>query len=326
MSIPLWVWALSLLALLFLFAFDFISHVRKAHVPSLRESLLWSCFYIVLALLFGIGLFLTMGHKEGVSFIAGFVTEKSLSMDNLFVFAILMARFNVPEEAQQKALLIGILLALIIRGALIMVGGDLISRFSWIFYLFGLFLLYSAVKLIIEECSGEKEEEYQPNALIRYVQRRLSISPDFDGNRFVTRVEGKRWFTPLVIVVVALGLTDVMFALDSIPAIYGLTQIPYIVLMANAFALLGLVQLYFLLGGLLQKLVYLGVGLAAILAFIGVKLIMESLHHNQLPFIHHGLPLSWVPEISNGTSLGVIVGILLLTTVASLAQNRFTRH
>ncbi|ANF58924.1 TerC/Alx family metal homeostasis membrane protein [Halotalea alkalilenta] len=323
MHVPLWVWIATIAAIAAIFVFDFLTHVRKPHAPSFKESALWSTFYVTLALLFGAGLWYVWGHQHGVEYLAGFITEKSLSVDNLFVFAIIMAKFGVPREFQQKALLIGIVMALIMRGIFIAVGAAAINQFSWVFYIFGLFLLYTAFKLAVESFShSEGGGEYEPNALVKYAQRHLPMRNDFDSNKLISKLNGKRVFTPMMLVIIALGVTDLLFALDSIPAIYGLTQEPYIVFTTNAFALLGLLQLYFLLGGLLDRLVYLGFGLALILAFIGVKLMFHALHLNTLPFINGGEHVGWAPDIPTWLSLTVIISILVITTIASLLKSR----
>ncbi|WP_438766486.1 TerC family protein [Kushneria sp. TE3] len=324
MNVPAWVWGATVASFAAIFVFDFFSHVRKPHAPTLRESALWSIFYISLAAVFGVGLWMVWGHDHGVEYFAGFITEKSLSVDNLFVFAIIMAKFAVPRIYQQKALLIGIIMALVMRGIFIAVGAAAINRFSWVFYLFGAFLLYTAFKLAIESAQHKKKDadDFEPNALVKFAQRHLPVTDQFHEQRLLARENGKRVLTPLFLVVLTLGVTDLLFALDSIPAIYGLTQEPYIVFTANAFALLGLLQLYFLLGGLLDRLVYLGFGLSLILGFIGVKLVMHAMVENTLPFINDGQPLEWVPHISTVLSLSVIIGILVVTTVASLIKSR----
>nr|WP_255616720.1 TerC/Alx family metal homeostasis membrane protein [Aurantimonas sp. VKM B-3413] len=321
---PLWVWFATIGGIAGLFVFDFLTHVHKPHEPSLKEAGFWSAVYVGISILFGAVLWLLWDHAHGIEFFAGYITEKSLSVDNLFVFVILMKTFQVPRADQQKALLIGIVLALIMRGIFIALGAAAIERFSWVFYLFGLFLLYTAGHLAVESFSKGKsvDEEYEPNFLVTWLQRRLRTTSEFHGNALTVKKDGTRYFTPMVVVIGALGITDLLFALDSIPAIYGLTDVPYIVFTANAFALLGLLQLYFLLGGLLDRLVYLGFGLALVLGFIGIKLILHALESNTLPFLNDGQPFSGLPHISTPLSLGVIVGILAITTVASLIRSR----
>lgn len=323
MHVPLWIWLATIAGIAVLFLFDFIAHVRKPHEPTFKEAAWWSTFFIALALLFGAGLWRVWGPQHGAEYFAGFITEKSLSIDNLFVFVTIMAKFAVPRPYQQKALLIGILIALILRGLFIAAGAAAIAQFSWVFYIFGVFLLYTAVHLTLEFFSKKDagDEEYRPGPGVRLLQKVLPSTPEYHGQDLFARVNGKWLVTPLFIAVAALGFTDVLFALDSIPAIYGLTKEPYIVFTTNAFALLGLLQLYFLIGGLLQRLVYLGLGLSAILAFIGFKLVVEALHTNNLPFINGGEPLHLVPEIPIWLSMTIIIGTLVVTTLASLIKS-----
>jgi len=270
--------------------------------------------------LFGVGVWYFSGAEFAAQYFAGWVTEYSLSIDNLFVFLIIMAKFGVPEKLQQSALMVGIVIALILRGVFIALGAAAIHRFSWIFYIFGAFLVYSAVKLARE---GESDDdEFEENRILKWVETRFPATNQWHGTKLFIMANGKRIITPMLIVILALGTTDLLFALDSIPAIFGLTQEPFLVLTANIFALMGLRQLYFLLGGLLKRLVYLGIGLAILLAFIGVKLILQAIHVNQLPFINGGQPVTGAPDISIGQSLTVIIGILVVTTITSLLKSR----
>jgi len=289
--------------------------VRRPHIPSMREAGLWVAFYVTLALGFA-AVLLAVGepHKAG-AFVAGWATEYSLSVDNLFIFVVIMSRFAVRRENQQKVLLIGIYLSLVLRGACILLGAAAIERFEWVFYLFGAFLVYTAIQLLREH---GPTEEYKENALVRRARRVLPLSERYDGARLVTRVDGRRLLTPLVIVLLAIGSTDVLFALDSIPAIFGLTKDPFVVFTATIFALMGLRQLYFLLGGLLDRLVYLPKGLSGILAFIGVKLILEALASNELHWVNGGDPVDWAPVVPIWMSLAVIGGVLVVTTLLSL--------
>ncbi|MGZ4509696.1 MAG: TerC family protein [Blastococcus sp.] len=319
MNIPTWLWAPTLALYAVLFVVDLVVVGRRPHVPSRAECLRWLGFYIGLAVVFGLGLWALAGRQHAVEFYAGWLTEYSLSVDNLFVFVIIMARFRVPRHLQQHALMVGILIALVLRGLFILAGATLIERFTWLFYFFGAFLVYTAISLV--RSRGE-EEDFEENGLIRRARRVLPLSADFDGSRLRTTVNGSRVWTPLVIVFLALGTTDLIFALDSIPAIFGLTREPFIVFTANVFALMGLRQLYFLLGGLLERLVYLSLGLAVILAFIGVKLVLEALHENSLPFVNGGEPIAGVPAIPIWLSLTVILGVLVVATVASLVKTR----
>jgi tellurite resistance protein TerC len=278
-------------------------------------------FYISLAVLFGLALWVGFGATWAGQFYAGWLTEYSLSVDNLFVFVIIMSRFAVPREYQQKVLLIGIVLALIMRGAFIALGAAVVEQFTAIFYVFGVFLLWTAWRLVRH---GEDDpSDFQENRLIQWSRRVLPISKGYDGPHLTTIDErGKRIFTPLIVVTIALGTTDLLFAVDSIPAIFGLTKEPYLVFTANVFALMGLRQLYFLLGDLLDRLTYLSVGLAIVLGFIGFKLMLEALHTNNLPFINGGEPVSWAPQIPIWLSLVVIIGTLAVTTVWSLLASR----
>ncbi|MFL6156024.1 MAG: TerC family protein [Marmoricola sp.] len=303
-----------------LLVFDVVVIGRRAQEPSRREVVLALVGYVGLAIAFGTGVWFVAGHEYGTQFFAGWLTEYSLSVDNLFIFLIIMAKFGVPRAYQQSALLIGIVLALVMRGIFIAVGAAAINNFSWVFYLFGLFLVYTAVKLAKE--GANDDDEYEENRLIRWVENRLPATSQWHGTKAFVKENGRRLITPMFIVIVALGTTDLLFALDSIPAIYGLTDEPYLVLTANIFALMGLRQLYFLIGGLLQRLVYLSYGLAFLLAFIGVKLVLHALHENELAFVNGGHHVGWAPDIPIWLSLAVIVGTLVVTTAASLLSSR----
>jgi tellurite resistance protein TerC len=320
MNVPAWMWGATLGGLALLLIFDFFVAVRTPHEPSMREAGLWTGFYVGLAVLFGLGVLVTSGTRYGGEFFAGWITEYSLSIDNLFVFVIIMARFSVPRDYQQKVLLIGIILALVMRGGFIAAGAAAISRFSWIFYIFGAFLIYTAWKLATQHDDGE--DEYSENVVIRQMKKVVPTTSEFDGAKLFTRIDGKRFVTPMLVVMVAIGTTDLLFALDSIPAIFGLTQEPFLVFTANAFALMGLRQLYFLIGGLLSRLIYLSYGLSIVLGFIGIKLILEALHENNLPFLNGGEHFSWAPQVPIWLSLTVIIGTLAVTTVLSLVKVR----
>lgn len=321
MDVSLLTWGITCAVILGLFVFDFFSHVRVPHEPTLRESGFWSAVYISIALAFGGFVWWQWGSTFAGEYYAGFLTEKALSVDNLFVFVIIMAKFQVPRIYQQKVLLLGIVMALVLRGIFIAVGAAAIARYSWVFYLFGLFLIFTAIKLLKESDDPVAEERERETRIERFAKRFLRTTDSYDGDKMFTRVSGKLMATPLLVVLVVIGFTDVLFALDSIPAIYGLTQQPYLVFTANAFALMGLRQLYFLIGGLLNKLIYLSYGLSLILAFIGVKLVLHALHENTLPFINGGEHVP-VPEVSTALSLSVIGGTLVITTVASLLVSR----
>lgn len=317
MQVTTLVWGVTILVILGLFIFDFFAHVRTPHEPTFRESAFWSAVYIGLALAFGGLVAVKWGGSYAGEYYAGFITEKALSVDNLFVFLIIMSTFAVPRAYQQKVLLIGIVVALVMRGAFIAVGAAAISAFSWVFYLFGVFLIYTAAKLLKESGHEVEQERKRDSRIVALTKRLVPTTEQFHGDSLIARVDGKRVVTPMLLALLAIGFTDLLFALDSIPAIYGLTEQPYLVFTANAFALMGLRQLYFLIGGLLDRLVYLSYGLAAILAFIGVKLVLHALHENSLPFVNGGEHVA-VPEISTVVSLSVIIGILVVATGASL--------
>jgi tellurite resistance protein TerC len=271
-----------------------------------------------MAALFGLGIWYFSGGQYATEFFAGYITEYSLSVDNLFIFLIIMTTFKVPAIHQHKVLLIGILIALVMRGIFIAAGAALISQFSWVFFIFGAFLIYTAIKLVIDYRNHDDDDEAPDNPLMRMVKERFAATDDFRGTKLTLVENGKRLITPMLFVIIALGSTDLLFALDSIPAIYGLTQEPYLVFTANVFALMGLRQLYFLIGGLLKKLVYLSLGLSVILAFIGIKLVFHALHEYHLA--------DWAPfggEIPIWLSLTVIIVTLTITTVASLVKSRW---
>jgi tellurite resistance protein TerC len=321
MDVPFLVWALTIAAIVGMLIFDFLGHVRTPHAPTLRESAIWSAVYVGIAIVFGLLVLWFSGAEYAGEYFAGYVTEKSLSIDNLFVFVLIMSTFAVPRELQQKVLLFGITFALALRTVFILVGAAAIENFSWVFYLFGAILIYTAW---VQARSGGHggDEDFQENAVLRVVRRILPTTEDYHSDRMTVRVDGKRFITPLAVALIAIGSADVIFAVDSIPAIFGLTQETYLVFAANAFSLLGLRQLFFLIDGLLDRLVYLAYGLAVILGFIGAKLVIHALHTNELPFINGGEHVTAIPEISTAVSLGVIVGTLVVTTVASLARRR----
>ena len=302
-------WAVTIGAIAVLFAIDLFVAGGRAHAVGFREAVGWSVFYVAVALLFGVVFGVLAGWRFGAEYFAGYIVEKSLSVDNLFVFVILMTTFAVPAEHQQRVLTFGILAALVLRAIFIALGAALLSLFSFMFLLFGLLLIFTAVQLFRHR---DQDPSIEDNALVAAARRVLPLTDRYNGGRLVTRVDGRRVLTPLFLVLVAIGSTDVMFALDSIPAVFGVTQEAFIVFTANAFALLGLRALYFLVSGLLDRLVYLSTGLSLILAFIGVKLALHYLHELDDAF----------PEISIGLSLAVIVAILTVTTAASLIKVR----
>jgi tellurite resistance protein TerC len=314
LDVHLYTWAATVGGLVLVLAFDqWVAHRKGEHEFSVGEATRWVAFYVALAVAFGFGLGAVAGHQAGAEFFAGYLTEYSLSVDNLFVFVIIMSSFAVPRAFQHKVLLFGIALALVLRGAFIAVGAAAINQFVWVFFLFGGFLVFTAWKLATTE--EPDEDEVRESKLAALVGRVLPTTDDYDGANVLTRLNGRRVVTPMLLVMVAIGSTDLLFALDSIPAIFGLTKEPYIVFTANAFALMGLRQLYFLLDGLLDRLVYLSKGLAVILGFIGVKLVLHALHE-------YGV--HWAPDIGIAVSLGVIVVTLAVTTVLSLRATRST--
>lgn len=318
--LPLWFEIGSLVAICLILAFDLLMVVKRPHVPSMKESALWVAFYVTLALIFAGCMFLIGDAEHGGQFLAGWLTEYSLSVDNLFVFVIIMARFSVPKQYQQEVLMFGIILALIFRGAFILAGAAIIERFVWVFYIFGAFLVWTAWKQIAGE-DEDDEDGAKENVLVRLLRKRVRMTDDFSSNKLRVTIDGQKYWTPMLIVFIAIGSTDILFALDSIPAIFGITQSPFIVFTTNVFALMGLRQLYFLLGGLLDRLVYLKYGIAFILAFIGVKLVFHAMHENSLPFINGGQHITWVPEITTWMSLIVIVASLAIAVIASLIKS-----
>ncbi|MCA0306971.1 MAG: TerC family protein [Actinobacteria bacterium] len=310
------IWLITIGVLVAVLAVDLLVIGRRPHEPSMREAGIAIGVFSGLAVLFGLGVWWLAGPRYAAEFFAGWLTEYSLSVDNLFIFVLIMANLRVPRHLQQFALMVGIVLALIFRGIFIALGAAAIERFSWVFFLFGAFLIYTAVKLYLDYRSDESDDDSE-NAVMRWVRRRFPSTDDFRGTKLVVTEGGRRLVTPMLLVVVALGTTDLLFALDSIPAIYGLTQEPYLVFTANVFALMGLRQLYFLIGGLLQRLVYLSVGLSVILAFIGVKLVLHAAHEYGWDA---GLGLD--AEVPIWVSLAVIIGTLAVTTIASLVKSR----
>jgi tellurite resistance protein TerC len=309
LDVSLWAWGATVAFIVILLVVDLLVVDSHPHEVKMREAALWSVFYVAVALLFGVGLWIVGGSQAGVEYYAGWLVEKSLSVDNLFVFVIIMARFAVPTIHQHKVLLFGVVLALLLRSVFIAVGAAAIARFSFTFILFGTFLIWTALQLF-----RHRNEDAEPseNAILRYARRVLPISDDYDGGKLRTRINGKWMLTPMFVAFLAIGTTDVLFAIDSIPAVFGVTQDPYIVFTANAFALLGLRALFFVLRGLLDKLIYLSTGLSVILAFIGVKLILTYFHEVNTD----------IPKIPTFFSLSVIIVVLTVTTIASLVAVR----
>jgi tellurite resistance protein TerC len=315
-NVPVWLWFATIGGLAAIILADLLLVDRKPHAVTIKEATRWVLFYVALAVLFGLGVGYFAGATYAGEFFAGYITEYSLSVDNLFVFVIIMSAFAVPAIHQHRVLLVGIVIALVMRGLFIAAGAVAINALSWVFYLFAAFLIYTAVNMVRQGVGGDEDDWKEPRVVV-LIRRVLPVTENYHGAKTTVRIDGKRWVTPMLIVMIAIGLTDLLFALDSIPAIFGLTQEAFLVFSANAFALMGLRQLYFLLGGLLKKLIYLSYGLAVILAFIGVKLVLHALHENELPFLNGGHPIP-VPEIGIALSLSVIVGVLAITTIASL--------
>ncbi len=303
-------WAVTLGLIALLFVVDLAQAIRNPHAVQFREAAIQSIFYIGVALAFGVVVGIVAGWQFGAEYFAGYTVEKSLSIDNLFVFVIIMSTFSVPAEYQQKILLFGILAALVLRAIFIALGAALLSLFSFMFLVFGVLLIVTAVQLFRHR---DEDPDVEDNGLVKVARRTLPFTDQYQGQKLSSRIEGKRVLTPLALVLVAIGATDVLFALDSIPAVFGITQEVFLVFTVNAFALLGLRALYFLVSGLLDRLVFLSTGLALILGFIGVKLILE--------FLHTDVSESF-PEISTGFSLAFIAVILTITTVASLIKVR----
>lgn len=317
-------WAVTIGAVLVLLVLDFVV-TRKPHTVSMREAIGWSVFYIALPLAFALVVTWQWGSQVGLEYLTGYLVEKSLSIDNLFVFMLLLSAFAVPEQLRQRALLYGIVGALVLRGAFIAIGAAALQALDWAFLLFGAVLLVTAVKIIRDEIKGPEEVDVGNMRSVRLLRRVMPVTTEYHGPRLTTPISGRRSLTPFALVVVALFATDIVFAIDSIPAVYGITGDPYLVFATNAFALLGLRQLYFLIGGLLERLVYLSYGLAVVLGFIGAKLVLEALHTNDLPFVNGGEPVAWAPEIPIWLSLTVILGTLAVVTVASLVATHGDR-
>ncbi|OLT30313.1 tellurium resistance protein TerC [Nocardiopsis sp. CNR-923] len=319
MNVPFWVWAVTILAIVAVLVIDLAivdhpwSKKRGPQEFGIRQAAWWAAFYVGLAIVFGLGLTYFGGSTAGAEYFAGFITEKSLSVDNLFVFYLLMGAFAVPRKYQHEVLLIGIVIALVMRGFFIVLGAQVINAWSEVFYLFGLFLIYTGYKIVRDHLKGDEEQQdFTQNPAVRLVKRFWPVTDGYHGAHMTVKLDGRRHVTPMLLVIIAIGVVDLVFAVDSIPAIFGLTQDAYIVFTANAFALLGLRQLYFLLAGLMDKLAYISWGLSAIMVFIGAKMILHALHENG---VH-------APEIGIGASLTVIIGVMTITIVGSLVKAR----
>lgn len=322
MNVSLETWIITAVVLLGIIVIDLILQVRRKTETSFKEAAIMSAFFISLAIAFMPFVSATWGSEFGEQYIAGFITEWSLSVDNLFVFLIIFTKLKVPAKARSQALIVGILIALILRFIFIAVGAAAIAAYSWVFYIFGAFLVYTAISLVKEHFSNHEDSDAPGGKMIEFLKRRVNVVEEFHGAKVSIRKDGQRYYTPLLFAMVAIGTADILFALDSIPAVFGLTSEPYIVFTANAFALLGLRQLYFLLSGLLLRLKYLGLGLSVILGWIGIKLAIHALHTNELPFINGGKHVEGLPEITTELSLGVILGTITIATVTSLIATR----
>lgn len=310
-------WLVTLGVTIAVLLFDVVVIARRHHEPTIRECTIALSAYIGLAVMFGIWVMFSHGRQFGLEFVAGWLTEYSLSLDNLFLFILIMVNFGVPKKYQQHALLVGVVLALTFRGVFIALGAVAVRQFSWIFGLFGLFLVYTAIKVAF----NTKHDNDSENRIVRLTRRQLRTTDRWDGLKLYVKDSGTRLMTPMLVVIMALAITDLFFALDSIPAIYGLTAEPYLIFTANVLALMGLRQLYFMLGGLLQRLIYLLQGLAFILLFIGIKLVLHALRENEVAFINNGEHVN-IPEIPTLLSFGVILATLVITSAASLYKTR----
>ncbi|MEU5156032.1 TerC/Alx family metal homeostasis membrane protein [Glycomyces sp. NPDC021274] len=319
MDLPAWAWALTMVVLASVVVLDLAMAIRNPHKLSTKEAASWAGVYIGAALLFGVIMLVTQGAQFGGEFYAGYLTELALSVDNLFVFLLIIQGFRVPAVLQSRVLLVGIVLSIVLRGGFIAVGSVLIAKFSWVFLIFGAILIWTAIGQLRENAheGDEEEEHYEKSRFMKFAESKLRVSADYHGSKLFTRIDGVKFVTPLLLAMIAIGSTDILFALDSIPAIFGLTQEPYLVFTATIFALMGLRQLYFLLAAMLKSLKYLHLGLAAILGWIGVKLVMNGLAENQLPFINGGHHIEWMPHIPTAISLGIIAGVLAAVVLAN---------
>jgi len=315
-TVPGWAWIVTLAIIATMLTVDFVGHVRRPHRPSMREAAAWTAVYYGIGALFGVFVWFLLGHQLAIEYWSGWIVEASLSVDNLFVFVLIMASFRVPREYQQKVLLIGIVIALVLRAVFIFLGSAVVERFSWVFWIFGAFLLYTAWTQL--RATDDDEDEFRENLVLRMVRRLFPTTDGFVEDKIITRQQGQLHITPMLIVMVAIGSADLLFAFDSIPAIFGITQHVFLIFAANAFSLVGLRQLFFLIDGLLDRLVYLHYGLAAILAFIGTKLIIHAMHTNELSWLNNGEHITVLPEIPTIWSLVVIILILAVTAITSL--------
>ena len=322
-NVPLWVWGLTIAAMVVILVLDLLivdrpwSKEKGPREFGIRQASWWAVFYIAIAVVFGFGVMIFGDARAGAEYFAGFVTEKSLSIDNLFVFYLLISAFAVPKKYQHEVLLVGIVIAIVMRGIFIVLGAQVINAWSEVFYLFGAFLVYTAYKIVRDHVKGdEHDQDFTQTPVVRLVKRFWPVTNDYHGAKLTVRLDGRRYITPMLLVILAIGVIDLVFAVDSIPAIFGLTQDAYIVFTANAFALMGLRQLYFLLAGLMDRLAYISWGLSAIMLFIGIKMILHALHENGVP----------VFEVGIGASLTVIIGVMAVTVAGSLFKTRIDRR
>lgn len=322
MNVSLEVWLITATVIAAVIVIDLLFQLKRKGEPTFKESAIFTSIFLACALGFFFVVDQVWGKPFGSEYLAGFITEYSLSIDNLFVFLIIFTKLAVPEKAKRQALTVGILIALVLRFIFIAIGAVAIARFSWVFYIFGAFLIYTAYTLVRDHFKAHSADDAPGGKFIDFIKKRVNVTDDYHGAKLSIKKNGKRFYTPLLFAMIAIGSADLLFALDSIPAVYGLTKEPYIVFTANAFALLGLRHLFFLLSGLLSRLVYLGIGLSVILAWIGIKLVIHALHENELPFINGGKHFEGLPEISTNTSLGVILVTITIATVASLLKTR----
>ena len=325
MNVSLEVWLITAAVIGAIITLDLLFQLKRKGDPSFKESAIFTTIFLGGAIGFFFFVDQVWGKPYGSEYLAGFITEYSLSIDNLFIFLIIFTRLAVPDKARRQALTVGILIALVLRFIFIAVGAVAIAAFSWVFYIFGAFLIYTAYTLVRDHFKSHEDEGAPGGKFIEFIKRRVNVTEEYHGAKLSIKKDGKRFYTPLLFAMIAIGAADILFALDSIPAVYGLTKEPYIVFTANAFALLGLRHLFFLLSGLLTRLVYLGLGLSVILAWIGIKLVIHALHENELPFINGGKHFEGLPEISTNTSLGVILVTITIATVASLIKTRNTK-
>jgi tellurite resistance protein TerC len=309
MDVSLTIWAVTIAAILLLIVIDLLTVSAKPHEVKFKEAMTWSLFYIGIAIAFGIWIWQRYGATSGTEYFAAYLVEKSLSVDNLFVFVIILAQFAVPSIYHQRILMIGVILALVLRGIFIAVGAAALAAFSFTFVIFGAILIWTGVGLFKH---WDEDPEPNDNAIVKRIRSKIRMVDEFHGSKLFIKQNGVRFATPMFLVMIAIGSTDLLFALDSIPATFGVTSEPFLVFAANAFALLGLRALYFLVKGLLDRLIYLSLGLSIILMFIGVKLIMTFLHEQY----------DSIPKISTPVGLGVIGGILVVSTVASIIKSK----